>query len=48
MNTQETLAKVGGSTRKGATTFSITTLGINTLSLMGLFATLRINVTQHI
>jgi hypothetical protein len=46
MNTQETLAKVGGSTRKGATTFSIQTLSMMTLGLMGLFATLRINVTQ--
>jgi hypothetical protein len=47
MNTQETLVKVGGSTRKGATTFSIKALSIMTLSVMGLFATLRINVTQH-
>jgi hypothetical protein len=31
----------------GATTFSITTPGITTLSIMGLFATLRINDTQH-
>ncbi len=47
MKTQETLAKVGGSTRKGVTTFSIKALSIMTLRLMGLFATLRINVTQH-
>jgi len=31
----------------GATTLSITTLGIKTLSIIGLFATLSINDIQH-
>jgi hypothetical protein len=32
---------------KGATTFNITTLVINTLSIIGLFVTLSINGTQQ-